>query len=269
MPELPEVETIVRDLRQDIVGRTISAVRFVNKTIWRRGSPPQKILVGAKISSIERRGKNILVRLSNDCVMIVHLKMTGRLTYQKPADEMKKHTHLVIDFDIGQLRFNDTRRFGYLDLAKPDELRRLDYLSKLGPDALFISRDDFIALIRARNRIIKSLLLDQNIIAGMGNIYSDEALFLAGINPRRVSSSLSRERVGRLHEAMIAVLYEAIGARGSSMNDYVDARGEKGSFQNHHLVYGREGKPCKKCGQCIKREVIGSRSAHFCGRCQR
>lgn len=269
MPELPEVETIVRDLRQDIVGRTIMAVRFLNRTIWRRGAPAKRLLIGARISSLERRGKNILIILSNGRVMIVHLKMTGRLTYQGSSDQMRKHTHLVIDLDFGQIRFNDTRRFGYLDLVRPDEIDRLDYLSVLGPDALFISREDFVMMVRSKKRIIKSLLLDQSILAGMGNIYSDEALFVAGINPRRVSASLSRERAGRLHQAMIAVLNKAIGARGSSMNDYVDARGEKGSYQDQRLVYGREGQPCKKCGRKIKRETIGSRSSHFCASCQR
>jgi formamidopyrimidine-DNA glycosylase len=269
LPELPEVETIVRDLRQDIVGRTIVEARFINRTVWRRGAPSKKALAGARIVSIERKGKNILVGLDNDRALVVHLKMTGRLTYQRHSDEMRKHTHLVIDLDIGQIRFNDTRRFGYLDLASMEELASLDYLSIIGPDALSISKADFIELVRSKNRIVKSLLLDQTILAGMGNIYSDEALFLAGVHPRRVSSSLSRERAGRLHEAMISLLEKAIGARGSSMNDYVDARGEKGSFQNQHLVYGREGKPCAKCGRAIRREVIGSRSAHFCAKCQR
>src|SRR4030067_526940 len=173
MPELPEVETIVRELRHDIIGRTIVAVRFLNRSIWRRGAPAKKHLIGASISSLERRGKNILVTLSNGRVMIVHLKMTGRLTYQGPNDRIRKHTHLVIDLDSGQIRFNDTRRFGYLDLVAPEQLDTLDYLSILGPDALFISREDFVTMVRSKTRIIKSLLLDQSILAGMGNIYSD------------------------------------------------------------------------------------------------
>jgi formamidopyrimidine-DNA glycosylase len=269
MPELPEVETIVRDLRQYIVGRAIKGARFANKTVWRQGAPPGKALAGAVIEKIDRRGKNILIRLSNNRVMITHLGMTGRLTYNRLEDEIKRHTHLLLDLDLGQIRFNDPRRFGYLDLVNSREVNRLDYISALGPDALSIPRQEFIELIRSKRRIIKSLLLDQSVLAGMGNIYSDEALFMAGIHPRRVSATLSKERAGRLHEAMITVLNRAIGARGSSMNDYVDARGEKGSFQNQHQVYGREGKPCKRCGRRIKREVIGSRSAHFCAGCQK
>ncbi len=269
MPELPEVETIVRDLRQDIVGRTVMGARFLNRTVWRRRAPAKKLIVGTQITFVARRGKNILIGLSNYRVLVGHLGMTGRMTYQAPSDPIRKHTHLTIDLDIGQVRFNDPRRFGYLDLVHLDKLERLEYLAALGPDALCIPEEIFIDLVRSKKRIIKSLLLDQTILAGMGNIYSDEALFIAKIHPRRVSSGLSRERAAKLHGAMIAVLENAIGARGSSMNDYVDARGEKGSFQNQHLVYGREGKPCVKCGRPIRRELIGSRSAHFCARCQR
>jgi formamidopyrimidine-DNA glycosylase len=225
--------------------------------------------VGATVAAIERRGKNILIRLSNGQVLVVHLKMTGRLTFERSEADLRKHTHFVLDLDVGQLRFNDTRRFGYLDLAEAGELDSLEYLSGLGPDALYISEDDFVALVRSKRRIIKSLLLDQAALAGMGNIYSDEALFLAGIHPRRVSSTLSPARAARLHKAMIEVLRRAIASRGSTLNDYVDARGRKGDFQKHHMVYGREGEPCRRCGRHIRREIIGSRSSHFCSRCQR
>jgi formamidopyrimidine-DNA glycosylase len=269
MPELPEVETIVRDLRQEIAGRTIKRVKFLNKDVWRRESPPRARMVGASIESLERRGKNILIHLSNGQTMIVHLMMTGRLTWEQSETKLRKHTHLVIDLDFGQLRFNDTRRFGYLDLAASKEIGELDYLESLGPDALVISKNDFVRLVRSRKRIIKSMLLDQRFISGLGNIYTDEALFLAGIHPRRVSSSLSIERTGRLHSAMIKVLNEAIESRGSSVDNYVDGRGQKGSFQSKHLVYGREDKPCFVCGKAIRRQTIGSRSSHYCPRCQR
>ena len=269
MPELPEVETIVRDLRRDLIGQKIESVRFLNRTVWRKRAPSQKEIVGATVDRVERRGKHILVFHSNGRVLIVHLKMTGRLTFEQPSTAIKKHTHLVINLDSGQLRFNDIRRFGYLDLVRETDIGNLGYLAALGPDALVVPRDEFTRLLRSKKRIIKSLLMDQNFLAGMGNIYSDEALFLAGINPRRVSSAISGIRAGRLYDAMIEILKRAIDSRGSSMNDYVDARGQKGSFQIHHLVYGKEGKPCPRCGRKIRRQVIGSRSAHFCPGCQR
>ncbi len=269
MPELPEVETIVRDLREDIVGKTITGVQFLTRSVWRFKAPKPIKLIGARIAGLGRKGKNILVYLSNGNVLIVHLKMTGRLTAETWDAPVKKHTHFVIDFEVGQLRFNDIRRFGYLDLVREDKLGEVDYLASQGPDALDIPRDEFVRLVRAKKRMIKPLLLDQCFIAGMGNIYSDEALHLAGIDPMKVSSSLSAARAGRLYDTMIDVLEKAIASRGSSVDDYVDARGNKGSYQDHHLVYGREGEPCKRCGRPIKRLVIGSRSAHFCPRCQK
>jgi formamidopyrimidine-DNA glycosylase len=269
MPELPEVETIVRDLRQDLVGKAISGVRILTRSIWRDKVPLSKHLK-AEISDIRRRGKNILIYLSNDRVLIIHLKMTGQLTVEKSLNPIKKHTHFIMDLTSGeQVRFNDIRRFGYLDLVREEDLAKTAYLLSLGPDALEISRDDFILIIKSKKRIIKSLLLDQSAVSGLGNIYSDEALFFAGIRPRQVSASISRLRASRLYDAMIDVLNKALDARGSSIDDYVDARGDKGSFQNQHHVYGREGEPCKKCGRPIKREVIGSRSAHYCPHCQK
>jgi formamidopyrimidine-DNA glycosylase len=269
MPELPEVETIVRDLRQAIVGKTITAAAFLTRSVWRVKPPKPIQFIGSRIAGIRRKGKNILIYLSNGNVLVVHLKMTGRLTCDVWNAPVVKHTHFIIDFDDGQLRFNDIRRFGYLDLVREDRLGEIDYLAAQGPDALEIRRDEFIKTVRSRKRMIKPMLLDQTFIAGMGNIYGDEALYLAGIAPKRVSSGLSAARAGRLYDAMIEVLEKAIASRGSSVDDYVDGRGNKGSYQEHHLVYGREGEPCKRCGRPIKRLVIGSRSAHFCPRCQK
>jgi len=269
MPELPEVETIVRDLRSEIVGRKICGARFLTRSVWRRRNPSARLLTGAHITALGRRGKNILVFLSNDHVLIIHLKMTGRLTLESRETPIKKHTHFIIDFEKGQLRFNDIRRFGYLDLVKKDGFLEVSYLRALGPDALEISRDDFMGLLKSKKRIIKAFIMDQSMIAGMGNIYTDEALFCAGIHPKRVSSTLSRIKAGNLYSAMRDVLEKAIAARGSSVDDYVDGKGERGSFQDQHFVYGREGEPCKRCGRAIKRIIIGSRSTHFCPGCQR
>ena len=269
MPELPEVETIVRDLRELIVGRKIIGVEFIRKSVWRNRAPKSAKLIGASIDSIGRRGKNILINLSNSRTLIIHLKMTGRLTFDLPTVILRKHTHLVLDLDGSHLRFNDIRRFGYLDLVETAKLGEIDYLAVLGPDALEISEDDFIKLIRSRHRIIKSMLLDQTVISGLGNIYSDESIFLAKIHPKKISSNLSRQKARKLYDAIREILLKAIKNRGSSVDDYVDARGDKGNHQNHFRVYGRDGEPCFICGHAIKRIVIGSRSTHFCPRCQR
>jgi formamidopyrimidine-DNA glycosylase len=269
MPELPEVETIVRDLRQDIVGQTIIKARFLTRSVW-YDTPPSPSKIKSDINAINRRGKNILISLSNGHILAIHLKMTGRLTFENGNPLIKKHTHFIMDLASGaQVRFNDIRRFGYLDLFKKSEIEKRPYLAALGPDALVISRDDFIKIIQAKKRIIKSLLLDQKVIAGLGNIYSDEALFYSGIHPRAISSGINKVKAIRLYVSVVNVLNRAIDSRGSSIDDYVDGRGAKGSFQNSHMVYGREGEPCKKCGRPIVREVIGSRSAHYCPRCQR
>jgi formamidopyrimidine-DNA glycosylase len=269
MPELPEVETIVRDLRGQVVGEGIRGVSFLNGSIWRNGKPSARSLIHKKIESIERIGKNILIHLSGNRTLVVHLKMTGRLTFEDSRTPLAKHTHLAIKLDNGELRFNDVRRFGYLDLVKSSKLDEVDYLARLGPDPLLISENEFVGIIRPKRRIIKSLLLDQSVISGLGNIYTDEALFRAGIHPLRISSGISRKRIVRLHHVIVEVLKAAIEARGSSVADYVDGSGRPGFYKDSHRVYGREGQPCLRCGRPIKREIIGSRSAHFCPRCQR
>ena len=269
MPELPEVETIVRDLKGRVIGAEIRGVSFLNGSIWRNGKPPSRSLIQRKIENIDRKGKNILIHLSKNRTLVVHLKMTGRLTFEASGVPLVKHTHFAIKLDNGEIRFNDVRRFGYLDLVKSSELDKIGYLSRLGPDPLLIAEDEFIRIIRSKRRIMKSLLLDQNVIAGLGNIYTDEALFRAGIHPRRISSSVSVKRIRRLHQVIVEVLKAAIGGRGSSVADYVDGSGMPGFYQDSHRVYGRHGQPCFQCSRHIKREVIGSRSAHFCTRCQR
>jgi formamidopyrimidine-DNA glycosylase len=269
MPELPEVETIVRDLRKNVTGSEIKAVRFLNNSVWRNAKPESRTLIGRKIEEVGRKGKHILIHLSGGRTLVVHLKMTGRLTYEGGGSPVAKHTHLILILNGGEMRFNDIRRFGYLDLAKSSQLDDMDYLRQLGPDPLMISEQEFTEIVRGRRKMIKALLLDQNVVSGLGNIYSDEALFAAGIYPARVSSRISKVRAGRLHHVIVKVLKAAIRARGSSVDDYVDGSGKRGSFQNYLKVYGRGGEPCVKCGTTIKRRVIGSRSAHFCPRCQR
>jgi formamidopyrimidine-DNA glycosylase len=195
--------------------------------------------------------------------------MTGRLNRFDPRTEPEKHTHLIIKFDDFDIRFNDIRRFGFVDYAPDGRLRDVTYLNKLGPDPFELDEKRFVDIIKSRKRIIKPLLLDQEVISGLGNIYSDEALFKAGIKPLSNSFRISKSRIERLYHAVIEVLNDAINARGSSISDYVDGWGTRGNYQNYHSVYGRDGQPCPKCGTKIKRVVLGGRSAHFCPRCQR
>jgi len=269
MPELPEVETIVRDLKERVIGAGIQGVSFLNRSVWRNGKPLSRSLIRKKIENIERMGKNILIHLSNKRTLVIHLKMTGRLTFEDSGAPLVKHTHFAMKLDNGELRYNDVRRFGYLDLVESSKLDKIDYLAQLGPDPLLLSENEFIRIIRSKRRIMKSLLLDQGIISGLGNIYTDEALFRAGTHPRRISSGVSRKRIRRLHHAIVEVLRNAIEARGSSIGDYVDGSGMPGFYRDFHKVYGRQGQACFRCGRLIKREIIGSRSAHFCPRCQR
>lgn len=269
MPELPEVQTIINDLKKKIIGRKIIDIRTITKSIWRNGPPPQRKIVGAKVSNIERKGKYILIRLSCGRTLVTHLKMTGRYTIESKGKIKNKHTHCVFVFDEFELHFSDVRRFGFLDLIGISDINSTKYLIKIGPDPFEINKGEFIRLIQSKKRIIKPLLMDQTVISGLGNIYADEALFRAGIHPRKNSSKISKVRAGNLYGSIIEILDNAIRARGSSVSDYVDGSGRRGGYQHEHLVYGKEGEPCPKCGRAIKREKIGGRSAHYCTRCQR
>jgi len=269
MPELPEVQTIIDDLADKITGKRIVEIDLITPSVWRDGIPQPELLLGTKIKNFERAGKHILIHLSNKNTIIIHLKMTGKLTVNKHHDPISKHTHLVIKFARDELRFNDVRRFGYLDCIESSQLSKVEYLARLGPDSLKIPADEFIRLIRSRKRTIKSLLLDQEVIAGLGNIYSDEALFAARIDPSRSAGGISTARLKKLHGCILAILQAAIKARGSSVSNYVDGSGKRGDFQKYHKVYGRSGQPCVRCGTSIKKRIISGRSSHFCSRCQR
>ncbi len=269
MPELPEVQTIVDDLNGIIRGARIIDMRTITGSIWRYKYPRRRNIIGATVSNVARRAKFILVYLSNGKVLIVHLGMTGRLTVAPSGSRPEKHTHVVLKFAGFDLHYNDVRRFGFMDLVGAGNLAKIPYLNKLGPDPFDMERDEFISIIKSKKRMIKPLLLDQNVVSGLGNIYSDEVLFEARIHPKTISSKIGRKRLANLHAASLEILRNAIKARGSSISDYVDGSGNRGAFQNSHRVYGREGQPCEKCGAKIKREIIGGRSAHFCPRCQR
>lgn len=269
MPELPEVQTIVNDLAKMMRGKNIAEVVTLTKSIWRYNIPKKTTMAGTAVNKITRRGKYILITLSNGGTLIIHLGMTGRLNGFDTGMEPEKHTHLLIKFDDFDVHFNDIRRFGFVDYAPNGKLRDISYLNKLGPDPFELDEKQFVEIIKSRKRIIKPLLMDQEVISGLGNIYSDEALFKAGIKPLSNSLRIRKIRIAKLYNAVIEVLDDAINARGSSISDYVDGSGTKGNYQNYHSVYGKEGQPCPKCGAKIKRIVLGGRSAHFCPRCQR
>ena len=262
MPELPEVETVVRTLRPLIVGRRILNAEFTQLRILRGGAQETSAaLAGRRIQAIERYGKFIAIVLDKGYLM-VHLGMTGKLLVNSAAS---KWTHAVFTLDDGVVHYDDPRQFGRVEYGDELPARVL----ALGPEPLEVSLDDFAAALKLRRSPIKAVLLNQAVVRGVGNIYADEALFRAGVLPRSPSDSLTRARVKRVYEAMQAVLREAIESRGSSVSNYVDAEGRKGGFQLLHRVYQRTGEPCLKCGTPITRILVAQRGTHFCGKCQK
>lgn len=263
--------------------------RDVIESVWLGEKPeplksPAKeiaaVLERSRIAKVRRVGKHIVFDLErasrnrkgkpqSSGQWIVHLGMTGRMQVAQPNDELLKHTHAVLKLKSGrELRFVDPRRFGRLAVVRLDKKAPTGFAAP-GDEPLDSQIDRFIELFRKRNTPIKSALLNQKLLSGVGNIYADEALFRAGLRPRRRASSLTREQLGKLHAALKEVLNEAIALGGSSVSDYVDADGKAGFFQLQHRVYGREGQPCLVCGTPIKRVIIAGRSSHYCPHCQR
>ncbi len=271
MPELPEVETIRRDLLSRAVGRTFSRIRVLPgaERIVQWPSPAEfcRALPGRRIEDICRRGKYLLFRLSDGRCLIVHLRMTGAVLHR--SKDAPEDPYLRICFsldDSSELRYTDMRKLGSMWLVEAVE----PIVGKLGPDALEgLTRQTLHSLTDGRSTPIKAVLMDQQALAGLGNVYSEEALLLAGIHPRRPAESLAGHEVERLHRAIGEVLLEAMGHRGSSFRDYVDADGREGQHQWHVKVYRRTGEPCYNCGTPIERIKVSGRSTHFCPRCQR
>ena len=262
MPELPEVETVVRSLRPAIVGQRILNAEFLQLRVL-RGSPiaTTKALVGRCIEAIERYGKFIAIRLDRG-YLVVHLGMTGKLLIDAAPT---KWTHAIFTLDRGVLHYDDQRQFGRVEYGAQLPER----VSALGPEPLEITLPDFAARLKARRSPVKAVLLNQAVVRGVGNIYADEALFRAGVHPKSAADSLGKDRARRVYDAMREVLAEAIESRGSSVSNYVDAEGRKGSFQLAHRVYRRNGEPCVNCGTEIKRILVAQRGTHFCPKCQR
>jgi formamidopyrimidine-DNA glycosylase len=274
MPELPEVETIVADLRPHLVGRTIVRCELRFPSIVRYPEPEQFIdsIAGLTVEAVGRRGKFILITLGSGRLLVVHLGMSGQLRLVDAATEIANHTHAIFDLDDGrQLRYRDPRRFGRLLLGTEDELLLSGTLPRLGPEPIdpTFDADELFRLLRRRRAPLKAVLLDQATVAGVGNIYADESLHRAKLRPDRIARSLSRKSVRRLHQSLRDSLEVAIRNRGSSVDTYRDAWGEVGNQQELLLVYGRAGEPCFTCGRPLSIVRIAGRSTVFCRRCQR
>jgi formamidopyrimidine-DNA glycosylase len=272
MPELPEVETVVRALRKTITGQTITSVDiYKSDRIFPRKSRFASLLSGSTFVDVRRRGKNILIDLSDGNTLWVHLKMTGHFYYLPSSDPVAKHDHLVFHLaDNGNnLRFNDYRRFGRLRIFPTAKIMQQKGLTELGPEPLDISPDEFVKLLKSRHRMIKPALLDQTYIVGIGNIYADESLHRAQIHPQRLTDSISKAKIRQLHGHIQDILRKAIRLMGTSVDTFAGLNGQPGRYQKYLRVYGREGEPCLRCGRAIRREKIGSRSAHYCPRCQK
>jgi formamidopyrimidine-DNA glycosylase len=288
MPELPEVETIRRGLAPRLVGRTVKGFVFGDPKILKcDASELAERLTGSKVEALERRGKYLVFDLGRH-YLIVHLGMSGRLTLRsldgdsplpRPPGASEpvaglpdKHTHLAILFDNGySLLFRDPRKFGRVVLLPHETERLVSYFSRLGVEPLSedYRLEVFLKSLGRRIAPVKALLLDQRTVAGVGNIYADEALFEAGVHPARRARNLRRYEKVRLFEALPKVLEKGIRFGGTSLRDYVDSAGEAGSFQGELAVYGRDGEPCRRCGSVIRRIVVRGRGTHFCPTCQK
>jgi formamidopyrimidine-DNA glycosylase len=277
MPELPEVEVVRRDLERELIGKRVKGVEVDGmRTVRRHHNRKQFIsrLEGKKFIGVERRGKYILCRLEGGDVLVIHLGMSGQLLRAKTARDTKlKHTHVIITFTQGgQLRFIDPRTFGEMFVTEADELNKVSELNHLGLDPLenAMSWEQFGSLITQKHAKLKPLLMDQKFLAGIGNIYSDEILWGAGLRWDRMSDSLSAQEVRRLYRAMVEILQDAVKYRGSSLADqqYVDLHGKPGEYQHHHKVYAHDGDSCRRCRHPIVRERYGGRSTYYCEACQ-
>jgi formamidopyrimidine-DNA glycosylase len=264
MPELPEVQTVVSTLQPRIVGQRIRGVELRRRDILHPAEVDlAQHLTGKRVEQITRRAKRIVFILDDGNRFYIHLGMSGRLTTEPPDNEILKHTHLILHFAKFDLRFRDPRRFGGIWW-----LGDADDSDTIGPEPLSLRPQQLAARLAKTRRVIKSALLDQNLIAGLGNIYVDESLFEAGIHPLTPADKLTPPQVSRLNRAIKTTLRRALRHRGSTLRDYVDAEGGSGAFQKLHRVYDRANQPCRVCKTPIARIVIGGRSTHFCPFCQ-
>ncbi len=272
MPELPEVETVVRDLRPHLVGRRLVRVQVSRLALRRKWSPAwAKQIAGRQVCSVTRRGKWILLDLDGPW-LLVHLGMTGQFVVAPAEVPRQDHTHIVCILDDGahELRFRDIRRFGSATLySTRAELDAFFTASRLGPEPFDVEAVGWRANLAKTRRNLKAILLDQRIVAGVGNIYADESCFEARLHPTLLGCDLTRQQGERLRTCIVTVLNRAIDRRGSSIRNYVGGSGLQGAYQNEFRVYSRTGEPCSRCQTPIQRIVLSGRATHFCERCQR
>lgn len=276
MPELPEVEVIRRDLEKDVVGKRIREVDVKLPRIIRRHKTKKEFtdaLVDRKITKVDRRGKYLVVHLDSPDALVMHLGMSGRIDRATGRKAVEKHTHVTVKFQSGgEIRFIDMRQFGELFVTAVDGLDGVKELSHIALDPLADSFTwlAFSEIVSSRQMKLKSLLMDQKFISGIGNVYSDEILWAAGLRYDRPSDTLTSQEMRRLYRAMQEVLQEGIRYGGVTLPDegYRDLYGKTGQFQEHLKAYGREGKPCRRCRNPIIRERWGNRSTYLCSRCQ-
>lgn len=271
MPELPEVETIRRGLQKHLIGHVIQKVAV---NLPRIVVGDIALLTGGKVKDVRRYGKGLVIDLDNGYSLAIHVKMTGQLIYQNVSREksgiLDKHVHVIFYLDRGGMfYFRDIRQFGWIHILSTDAVEELPFFRSLGLEPLKdLTVEKFIALLTGSRAPIKSFLLDQRKIAGVGNIYANDALFLAKIHPLRISSSLTPKEAETLFHALVEVLEKSIRKGGASANNYVNALGERGTYQDHFLVYRKEGKPCSVCKALLKRMVITGRGTFYCPHCQ-
>ncbi|MBI5466471.1 MAG: bifunctional DNA-formamidopyrimidine glycosylase/DNA-(apurinic or apyrimidinic site) lyase [Candidatus Kerfeldbacteria bacterium] len=286
MPELPEVQTIVDDLHKVLKKKRILSIRVTKPRLLHNPLTfLRQHLVGATIRSVRRRAKLLLFDLSSGYTLIIHLKMTGQLIWRSHLGKLSggghpivgvasvpnRYTHITIDLSGGsRLYFNDVRQFGYFKLLPTSAL--VQHFSSYGPEPLSV---DFslsglrAELQRRRRSTIKAALLNQQVVAGIGNIYADESLFVAGLSPSRRVGRLTQVQAAKLYRAIRQVLKRAVHSRGTSFSNYVDGLGRTGTYWPRRLVYGRAGSPCRRCGRTIKRTVVAGRGTNFCPHCQK
>ncbi|HTV11516.1 MAG TPA: bifunctional DNA-formamidopyrimidine glycosylase/DNA-(apurinic or apyrimidinic site) lyase [Acidimicrobiales bacterium] len=271
MPELPEVETLRKDLEKLYVGHVLKSLSVTGRRTVRRHRPERLSAVqGRKLVAVNRQGKHLLFEWDDGQVLVAHLRMSGQLLAAKRGAPKLPHTHAVFSFaGAPELHFVDPRTFGELFLARMDDAGATQ-LAHLGPDALAVTPSQLSDALAGRRALLKALLVDQRVLAGIGNIYADEICFEAKLRPDRPGGLLNRRETGRLAKAVRSVLEQAIDARGSSLDDrqYRDVYGEIGGYQLRHRVYGRAGHPCLRCGKPVQRLRIGAKSSYFCATCQ-
>ena len=271
MPELPEVETVVRDLRPVLVDRQILAITVGPRPLRRPWQPEwESQLLGDRVTAIRRRAKWIIVDLGSDRRLLVHLGMTGQLTVAAAESPVLTHTHVIFDLDGDgeQLRFRDVRRFGSVELIADEANLQAFLAERVGPEPESLDPEGFAQAVCGSERPLKAILLDQQVAAGVGNIYADEALHRAGLHPQRRGRTLMRSEADRLRNAIAEVIRHAIDNRGSTIRDYIGGSGLRGQFQHEFRVYGCTDQPCQHCGTPIAMVRVAGRASHFCPVCQ-